>query len=74
MDLVCKQGDFLARCADFIVIDEKHASQNNRRNIISILENCLISTYLLCFSTQVNMKKVVQIRESLSYRLLINPS
>ena len=29
---------------------------------MSTLENCLFSTYLLCFSTRVHMKKNIEIR------------
>ena len=29
---------------------------------MSTLENCLILTYLSCFSTQVHIKKIVEIR------------
>ena len=45
--------------------DEKLDTQNNGRNITLFdvyFENCSISTYLLCFSTRVHIKKNIEIR------------
>ena len=56
---ICKQPDFLANGADLIERRETWLTKimvDILFGLMSTLENCLISTYLLWFSTRVQMK------------------